>query len=379
MNVGGPARCVLNLTRGLSGRGFETLVAAGEPGRGEGDLSEQVALAGGRLVRVPGLRRSPALIGDLKALLFLKDQIARFRPHIVHTHTSKAGVVGRAAALLSPLPVRLVHTFHGHVLDSYFGPLRSSFFREIERRLAARTDVIVAVTGSVRDELLLRHGVGRPDQYSVIPSGGQVAPVPSSAEESESLCRELGIGGGLTVGVVGRLCPIKGIDLFLAALPRVLDRVPEINALLVGDGPQRRLYEKLAAQLPAEGRVRFLGNRDDVGRLLPIFDLLVLPSFKEGLPTVLLEAAAAGVPIAASRIPGVTDVFRHEVSALLFEPGSPDGLADAVVRIARNEGLCRSLARGARQAIGRVMKPDEAVAAHEALYKKMCHGPSDRL
>lgn len=379
MNVGGPARCVLNLTRGLSRRGFETVVASGTPEEREGDLSDRIAAAGGSLVRVPGLRRSPNLLADLKAVLFLKGQISRYRPHIVHTHTSKAGLVGRAAALLSGSPARLVHTFHGHVLDSYFGPLKSSCFREIERFLASRTDLIVAVTDSVRQELLLRHGVGQPSQYRVIPSGGQVAAQALAPGGGSALRRELGLSGGTVAGVVGRLCPIKGIDIFLAALPRVLDLVPEIESVLVGDGPLRRRLEKQAAALQRGGKVRFLGNRDDVGRLLGSFDFLVLPSFKEGLPTVLLEAAAAGIPIVASRIPGVTDLFCHEVSALLFDPGSPDGLAEAMVRIARDRGLRESLALGARQAVASVMSPDETVAAHESIYKKLCHGPINRL
>jgi glycosyltransferase involved in cell wall biosynthesis len=378
MNVGGPAGCVLNLTAGLAGCGFESVLAVGAVGSGEGDLSSRVEGAGGTLRRIPGMRRDLSPFGDLRALLALSKIIRSYRPHIVHTHASKAGFLGRAAAFLvrgrresaPPFP-RVVHTFHGHVLDGYFGSLKSSFFREIEGRLAERTDVIIAVTDSVRRELLERHRVGRAGQYLIIPSGGQSLPSPAGRGGHVDLRGDLGLGPGPVVAVIGRLVPIKGHDLLLAALDRITAALPDIEVLLIGDGPLRVRIERFRARGRGGRSLVLLRNRDDVGSLLASSDILLLPSRKEGLPTVLIEAAFAGVPIVASRIPGVVDLVEDGESALLFPPDSPEALAGAVIAACRDAGLRERLAAGARRAVERVMTPDGVVAAHKRLYKKL--------
>jgi len=381
MNVGGPARCVLNLAGALAGPEFETLVATGRSGIGEGDLAGELAAMGIPMERIGGMGRELSPARDFGALRAIRKLIATFRPHIVHTHTSKAGVLGRLAAIaLRPAaggrsaigPPRLVHTFHGHVLDGYFGPWKSSLFREMERWLAARTDAIVAVSASVRQELIERHGVGRPEQYRIIPSGG-VAPVAScNRSAGDALRAELGLGAGPVGGVVGRMVPVKGHDLLLAALGSILAEVAGLTILLVGDGPLRKKYEARADRLGVGAHLRFLGNRSDVARIMSALDFLLLPSRKEGLPTVLLEAAAAGVPIAASRIPGVTDLFENGSSALVFESESPPALARAAIRLGGDRALRQRLASAARRAAARVMTRDAVAAAHGDLYKRLC-------
>jgi glycosyltransferase involved in cell wall biosynthesis len=390
MNVGGPARCVLNLTAGLKPEGFETVVAVGTPGAREGDLSGRVEVCGGKLRRIPGLKRSVAPLSDLRALAALTSLMRSFRPHIVHTHASKAGFLGRLAAQRAGAREdgrrsRIVHTFHGHVLDGYFGPLKSALYREMERRLAARSDAIVAVCDSVRRELLERHGVGRPDQYRVIPSGGQaLLDVAKECQPGETDTdagpqpeplpgRWPEPGPGRRAVVIGRFVPIKGHEILLAALPALLDDVPDLEILLAGDGPLRSRFERAAARDPALARaMRFLGNRPDVDRILAAADFILLPSRKEGLPTVLIEAALAGVPIAAAAIPGVTDFLEDGVSALLFEPGSPPGLHAAALKLCRDSALRAGLAVEARRAAARLMSPADVVAAHADLYKKLC-------
>ena len=349
------------------------------------------------MVRVPGMRRALSPAGDFRALFFLRSLILSYRPHIVHTHASKGGFLGRTAVLLAGRgpgarffpgsgdppgagrPPAVVHTFHGHVLDGYFGPLRSSFFREVERALAARTDVIVAVSDSVRRELLDRHRVGRPEQYRIIPSGGQALPGPLR-DGSKGLRGELGLGAGPVGGIVGRLVPVKGHGVLLAALSSILAEAPGLKILVVGDGPLRPRIERFKKRRPEGRALEILGPRSDIGRVLAALDFLVLPSFKEGLPTVLIEAALAGVPIVASSIPGVTDLFRNGISALLFSPSSPPALARAVLDLSKNRGLAAALAAGARKEVERkVMSPAAVVEAHAALYgelhKKPCARP----
>ncbi len=305
--------------------------------------------------------------------------IGSYKPHIVHTHTAKAGFLGRTAALLSNPRPALVHTFHGHVLDGYFGPWKSSLFREIERSLAGQTDVIVAVADSVRRELVGRHGVGEHSQYRVIPSGGQADASQEKAAPGASLKKELSLGPGPVAGVVGRLVPIKGLDTVLKSLPTIVEEIPFLKVVLAGDGPGRKMVEAFQRRNEAGRALLFLGNRDDVDEIIPLCDLIILPSLKEGLPTILLEAAAAGVPVVASRIPGVTELFENESSALLFEPRSPAELAAAVVRLCRDPKLGARLSRAARKAVRGVMSPGGVVAAHRDLYRDLYTERKGRL
>jgi glycosyltransferase involved in cell wall biosynthesis len=291
-----------------------------------------------------------------------------FQPHVVHTHTAKAGFLGRlAAGWVRPRPV-VVHTFHGHVLDGYFGPLASLLFRHAEREMARRSDALVAVSPSVQHELLKVHGVGRPDQYHVIPSGYPEL----SLKGALSLRGDLALGEGPVGGVVGRWVPIKGIDLVLEAIPSLVEKVPGLRILLAGDGPLRGRVESHAARSLWKRALIPLGNRLDVERVYKTLDFLLLPSRKEGLPTVLLEAVQAGVPIAAARIPGVTDLFEHEKTCLLFEPGSVRAFAEAAARLARDEELRRDLAaRAARTIPGRVPDYPAVALAHARLYNAL--------
>ncbi len=368
LNLGGPARCVIHLATGLEKLGFETVVAAGTPAKDEGDLSADLVASGVVLERIPGLKRDLNPLSDLKALHALKKTIQAYKPDIIHTHTSKAGFLGRMASKAArPRPIR-VHTYHGHVLDGYFGPLRTDFFRRMERSLARITDALVAVSPSVRDELLYRHQVGEPDQYCVIPSGFPDL----SLEGVEGLRDALGFGTSPVAGMIGRLVPIKGHDLLLKAAPALRKRVPDIRFLIVGDGPLRPKLEAFAAQPEWKGSFRVLGARRDMERILKTLDLLLLPSLKEGLPTVLLEAVAAKVPIAASRIPGVLDLFRDGENALLFEPGSVAGFLEAVARLAADPGLRRELADAAGREIPDKVPDYRGVAeAHARLYRRL--------
>ncbi len=368
LNMGGPARCVIRLASGLVEHGFDTLVATGKPDKREGDMSGDIRAAGSRIEPVPGLERSINPVRDLFAYTYLKRIIRSYKPQIVHTHTAKAGLLGRLAACRTrPRPV-LVHTFHGHVLDSYFSPLLSAFFRSLERRMARRTDALIAVSGSVRDELVTRHRVGAERNYRVIPSGFPELDLDGAA----SLRGEFGLASSVVAGCIARMVPIKGIFTLLDAVPRILRQVPGLKIVLVGDGRLRPRVDAYLEKEPWKGALMVPGNRSDLESVLKTLDILVLPSFKEGLPTVLLEAAAAGVAVAASRIPGVTELFVHEKNALLFEPGSVEELARAVVTLARDEETRQRLAEAAKSDIP-AMVPGylEVASAHSNLYKEL--------
>jgi glycosyltransferase involved in cell wall biosynthesis len=375
MNRGGPSRCVINLACRLQAEGFSTLVATGTPDPGEGDMSGELTARGGQCITVPGLQRGLNPVKDLAAYQALKRLVRTFRPHIIHTHTAKAGLLGRRAARsLTPRPVR-VHTFHGHVLDSYFGPLRSGLYRHLERRWAQDTDALIAVAPSVRDELLAEHRVGKRDQYRIIPSG-----LPElDMQGAGSLRDELGLGEAFVIGFVGRLVPIKGVEEFLEAVPLISAKHPGVKFLVVGDGPLHERARALAETAPYRKALHLVGLRTDRERIFKTLDLLMLPSRKEGLPTVLLEAALAGVPAAASMIPGVCDLFDHEREALLFKPRSAPAMAEAAVRLVEDSSLCEQLAARAREKVLNTV-PDygEVARRHARLYRSLLQEAQQR-
>jgi glycosyltransferase involved in cell wall biosynthesis len=236
----------------------------------------------------------------------------------------------------------------------------------MERSLARKTDALVTVAPSVKKELLERHGVGRIDQYSVIPSG-----YPDLRLEGvRSLREELGLGTSVVAGMAGRMVPVKGIDLLMKTIPRILEEVDDLKFVIAGDGPLFAKLESFAARGPFADAIRVLGNRKDIERFFKTLDMLVLPSIKEGLPTVLLEAVASGVPVAASRIPGVLDLFKDRETALLFEAGSVSEFSSAVIRLARDPGLRRGLAEKAAKEIPIKVPGYQGVAeSHARLYQ----------
>jgi glycosyltransferase involved in cell wall biosynthesis len=344
LNVGGPARHVLRLDAPLRRRGWRTVLATGSPDPGEGDLLDEARAAGLDVRVVPELRRDVHPARDARALLALRRLVRELRPDVVHTHTAKAGVLGRlAAGAVSPAPAR-VHTFHGHVLAGYFGPLRSALWRSIERALARRSDALIAVAPQVRDELVQHHGVGRREQYRIVPPGvdfERVRPDPAGGAE---LRARLGLArDAVLAGCVGRLAPVKDTGALLAAFAAARERCPRLALLVVGDGPDAA---RLAPALAAPG-VAWLPPRRELCDVYAALDLLLLPSRAEGCPQVLVEALAAGVPVLASAVGGVPWLVRDGVDGRLVPPGDATALAGVLAELACDDAQRRRLGAAA--------------------------------
>ena len=362
MNVGGPAWQSSVLTRGLAGHGYETRLLAGRVDKGEADF---VALRDPDLpvVDIEGLGRSVRIGGDLRAFVSICREIRRFRPHIVHTHTAKAGVLGRLAAFVNRVPVR-VHTFHGHVLHGYFSPPVSRLVRLVERVLARGTTALVAVGERVRDELV-EAGIGQRDRFTAIAPG---------VEESPAIDREIArqlLGLPLEVPVVmfvGRLTAIKRPDRLVEAFGMVLERIPEAVLAVAGEG---ELLEEVRRSVERLGdSVRLLGWQSDVGRLYAAADLVVISSDNEGMPMTLIEAAMAGVPGVTTDVGSASEVVVHGSTGLVVAPDARD-LADAIVALLVDDDRRSDMGRAAaEQAIVR-FGAARLVADHVALYRRI--------
>lgn len=316
MNVGGPALQVSGLVRGIDAARFDHRLYVGHVGDDEADFLDLRA-PDLPAQRIDGLGRSLDALGDLRALRALVAEFRRFRPDIVHTHTAKAGVLGRAAARLTRTPY-VVHTYHGHLLHGYFSPFVTAGVVRTERVLARRTDRLVAVGDKVRDELLAA-GIGRPDQYVVVPPGIPLGPLPTREDARRSLGLPV---GGHVVTLMARLVPIKRVDRFLAAARIVAAAHPSVTFAISGDGALADVLRDDAASL--NGRVRFLGWRADVETVHAATDVAVLCSDNEGMPVSLIEAALAGVPAVTTNVGSAAEVVIDGITGFVVDTDPAD-------------------------------------------------------
>lgn len=338
MNVGGPALQVSTLMRGLDRELFDQRLFAGYVGPNEADYVDQRA-PDVQVCRVPTLGRAVRPTDDLRALWELTAAMRQFRPHILHTHTAKAGALGRAAAVLTRVPVR-VHTFHGHLLKGYFSPAKTRVVVQAERRLAAVTDRLVAVGHSVRDDLL-DAGIGQPGQYVVVPPGTTLAAGPGRAEAR----RRLGLPqDSLVVAYVGRVTRIKRPDRFLAVAREVRRAVPTARFLVCGDG---ELHDDLKTAADLRDSLHLLGWRADVETVFAATDVVLLTSDNEGMPLSLIEAGLAGVPAVATNVGSVGEVVQNGETGLLAGLDVAE-LAQHTVRILRDDRLRSRMGKDAR-------------------------------
>jgi glycosyltransferase involved in cell wall biosynthesis len=362
MNVGGPALQVSTLMRGLDPDLFEQRLYVGSPEPGEGDY-RALRAADVPVRQVPTLGRSVRPTDDLRALVSLVGAIREFRPDIVHTHTAKAGTVGRVAAALCRVPVR-VHTFHGHLLHGYFSPARTALLVRAERRLARMTDTLVAVGSRVRDDLL-DAGVGTAAQYEVVPPGVSLGPVPDRATAR----RALGLpGSGPVVAFVGRVTGIKRPDRMLAVAREVRASRPDARFLVCGEGD--RLDATVADAAAGGLDVTFLSWRADVEVVYAAADLVLLTSDNEGMPVCLIEAGLAGRPAVATDVGGVAEVVRHGETGLLADP-DPIDLARNVLRLLDDDDLRWRMGHAARAATVARFGGERLVNDTTELYRRL--------
>lgn len=357
LNVGGPAVHVVLLAEGLDALGYSTTVALGTEAPWEGNMRALAERKNVRCVQVPGLGREIRPFADARALWRLYRMIRALRPHIVHTHTAKAGVLGRVAARLAGSR-NVVHTYHGHVLRGYFDPGRSAVFRAVERRLGRTTRVLIAVSQSVKDDLVAL-GIAPADRIRVIPLGLELQPL-TGALPRGSLRGEAGVPDGAPlVGIVGRLTAIKDVGTFLAAAVRVRAVVESARFAVVGDGELRAALEADAARRGLSGVVHFHGWRHDMAPVYGDLDVVVNTSINEGTPVALIEAMAAGRPVVATRVGGTPDLLGDGARGRLVPPGDAEAIASAVVAALRGESKQVARARAyvlAEHGVGRLLR-----------------------
>ncbi len=275
----------------------------------------------------PFLLRRINIIKDLKAFFDIWRIIKKYNPLIVHTHSSKAGLMGRLAAKLAGTPI-IVHTPHGHVFFGYFGPFKTKLFIIFEKLASRITDKIVALTNrEKKDHILFK--IAEEDKFSVIYSGIELNILKeSSSEEKQNLKKELGLPeNSLIVGTAGRLVPVKGPEFLVKASKYIISKYPDTYFMFTGDGPLEQDLKRKALEMGISDNIIFLGWRDDLVKIISIYDIFVLPSLNEGMGRVLVEAMALGKSIVASNVGGIPDLVIHGKNGFLVPPKNPKQLA----------------------------------------------------
>lgn len=368
MNIGGPAVQVTGLMRGLDATSFDQRLYTGFCSIHESDYLEKVA-PDITCFRIDGFGRRVNFVGDLKALTSLIREIRRFRPHVIHTHTAKAGFLGRVASVVSMHSSIRVHTFHGHLLDGYFGPIKRMLVVLAERLLAVPTHQLLSVGDKVRKDLL-REKIGTKDKFALMPPGLELSKLYSKMD-SRTL---LGVSNyRLQCAFIGRVTKVKRPDRFLDVVGELKSRGVEIDFMIAGDGELlNSCRERIAREaLP----ISVLGWQNSIEKVLSAADMVVLTSDNEGTPLSLIQAGMAGIPVVTTDVGSVSEVVLDGISGIVTSLDTLK-IADAIEKLVMDKDLRAQLGAAAQEFTTANFGILRLVKDHEDLYRRLLSNPT---
>ena len=364
LNIGGPSIQALLLSKKLDPAQFEPHLVFGTTDPSEGSLAP-TKNESFHYFHVPTLQREISILKDLKSFISILKIIRKVKPHIVHTHQAKAGLLGRSAAILLRVPVR-IHTFHGHVFHSYFPTWKTRFFLILERILA-RYSHLIAISDTQKKELE-SHLKSSPTVH-VIPLGLELKKF-ENLPPQEPLKKKWGYREDhILIGIVGRLVPIKNHDLFLDIARELKSKFSHVKFLIVGDGERRPYLEKRIHNENLD-HVRILGWQYDLREIYSLLDIVVLTSLNEGTPVSLIEAAASGKPIVSASVGGVTSIIQHETNGYLIHKHDKTAFVNSLEKLIQNKELREKMGKSLKQETMKHFDENRLVKDIEGFYKK---------
>lgn len=347
-NLGGPTYNATYLSAYLPEE-FETVLCGGAHEKHEGDSLFIPEGCGLKPIIIQSLQRSVNVKNDRKALKEIRTIIQEFKPDIVHTHASKAGAIGRVSAFKENVPV-VVHTFHGHVFHSYFGWFKTWIYKMAERRLAKKTDCIIAISNIQKNELVNIHKIAPESKFRVVQLGFDLNKFQSNKEEKRE---EFRVSYNLkptdiAIGIIGRLTSIKNHDLFFEALKIIGHRTSKkINVFVIGDGelmPELK-HKAFLLEKQTSIQIEFTSWITDIAQMLPGLDIVALTSLNEGTPVSLIEAQAAGVPVISTNVGGVADVIVNNETGFIVDGFEPSVYAEKLEVLIENEEIRKKMSQ----------------------------------
>jgi glycosyltransferase involved in cell wall biosynthesis len=361
MNVGGPAIQITNMLNGLPEKEFNQQLYFGSCENGEAENISGIKNAS-VLHRIPGFKRSIGILDEFRVLFHLIGEIKLFNPHVIHTHTAKAGILGRAAAILARSSAKRVHTFHGHLLYGYFNPVITYLYASLERVLAHHTDVIISVGPEVREDLL-RNRIGKPSQHQVIFPGITVG---ARVPRSQALGDLHLSNHNLTIAFIGRFTSIKRINRIIELARRCRQEKLDVQFLLAGEGPELASIQKCAEveNLP----MVFLGWRSDIERILSAADVLLLTSDNEGTPIASIQASLLAVPTLATNVGSLHDIVVDGETGILVSKDINE-LFSAIMKLYGDSSLSKRLGERAKRFAEKEFSLTRFLEDYENLYR----------
>lgn len=338
-NIGGPTYNATFLTR-FMGEQYETMLIGGLPEEGESDSLYILNKYGVEPVLIDELVRNPDLSSDRKAYKRIKEIISEFNPHIVHTHASKAGALGRRAAISCKVPV-VVHTFHGHVFHSYFGTAKTLLFKGIERRLAKKSNAIIAISDKQREELVHEHKISKPEKTKVVNLGFDLDPFNEKRQRlRETKREELGLSDEVAIALIGRFAPIKNHEMFFDVVEEVLSKTnKKVRFYVVGDGTEREYIEERTEKINQTNAetVVLTSWIKDIGSFNAAMDIVCMTSLNEGTPVSLIEAQAANIPVISTDVGGVRDVVIDGETGFIVPSKDVSAFSEKLLKLIEDE------------------------------------------
>jgi len=371
LNIGGPAIHVLLLNSGLNKERYSSYLVTGEVSKGESDMTNIAKKMGIVPFIIPELKREIKFNNDFSAFLKLFRLMRKLKPDIVHTHTAKAGTLGRIAAIISKVPIR-IHTFHGHVFHGYFGKIKTYLFIMIEKILAKFTNKIVVISQNQLKEIRDTYRIAPDKRYSVISLGLDLRPF-LNQERKEDIKSTLSIEKDtLLVGLIGRLVKVKNHKMFLDVAKRAIGKVPNIKVkfLIIGDGLLRNELERYARHLGIWDSVIFIGWRTDLESIYKNLDIICLTSLNEGTPISLIEAMASGKAVVATDVGGVRDVVVNDEVGLLSPSGDVEKFSSNILALLRNKDKRQHMGQKAKASVSERFSKERLINDVERLYEE---------
>lgn len=393
LNIGGPAIQAFSLSRELSDNHYQTQLVCGDLNPGEGDMSYLAIEQGVQPHIIKSIQRRISLFGDLKSLWMIRKIIKHFQPQIIHTHTAKAGTLGRVAALTIGIPFfstrkfRLVHTFHGHIFHSYFNPLKTFIFIQVEKMLGRFTDKIIVISEQQRKDICRKYKIATSEKVQTISLGFDL----SNFAKIDRMPREPRQKDGKghypepwRIGIVGRLTAVKNPFMLLDVINclRLSGKIDRFKFSIIGDGELKKEFAEKAYELDLMNAIAFEGWRRNMPSVYARLDVVALTSKNEGTPVALIEAMASSRPVVATAVGGVTDLLgpvREKIPegfliaerGLMVESGDAEAMAQAFLYLSKNITSIQHVIRNAREFVIDKYDQDRLFSDIRILYREL--------